>query len=602
VKTKFNLLFTLATLALLSTINSQLSTCLAQGTALTYQGQLQNNGALANGNFDLKFTLFKTNVSGAAVGGPVTNSNVAVSNGLFTVMIDFGGAVWNGETNWLEIAVETNGGSPFTKLSPRQQVTPTPYAITAENLGSGGLSGTYGGMVTLDNSSNQFTGAFTGDGSGLTNANAATLGGMTASSFWQLGGNTAASGSQIVGTLNNQPFDLYADGVRAMRLVLRTDASGTYSNAPNVIGGSPVNLVKGGVVGGTVGGGGGMDTNGVSYPNQVNVDFGTISGGLNNNISSGGLASFIGGGFQNTASGTVATVGGGQINTASGISATVGGGNQNSATNFEATVGGGLLNIAGGSDSTVPGGSFNIAAGQNSFAAGNSASATDDYCFVWSDSGASSDRAEEFKIQASSGVYIVVSGSSGLNPAALEVNSTSSSGVALHAHQGSSDSTAVFGNSGTGDLIKGFSGPSAGTLAFEVQNDGTVLSKGVVLTSDRNAKENFADLDSGEVLAKVVALPVAEWNYRNDPAGTKHIGPVAQDFHAAFGLNGGDDKHISVVDEGGVALAAIQGLDEKLEGRSQNEEIQIEELKAENAELKARLEKLEHLMARGSEK
>jgi hypothetical protein len=605
---KFNLAV-LAALALLSTINSQLSRCLAQGTAFTYQGQLQNNGALANGNFDLKFTLFKTNITGTAVAGPVTNSDVGISNGLFTVTIDFGGAVWNGETNWLEIAVETNGGSPFTKLSPRQQVTPTPYAITAENLGSGGLSGTYGGMVTLSNAANQFTGAFTGDGSALTNVNAAALGGLTASSFWQLGGNTAASGSQIVGTLNNQPFDLYAGGVRAMRLVLRTDASGTYSNAPNVIGGSPVNLVKGGVVGGTVGGGGGMDTNGTSYPNQVNVDFGTISGGLNNNISSSGLASFIGGGFQNTASGTVATVGGGQINTASGTSATVGGGNQNSATNFEATVGGGLLNIAGGSDSTVPGGSFNIAAGQDSFAAGNNASANNDYCFVWADSGTSSDRDSEFKIQASSGVYIVVSGSSGLNPAALEVNSTSSSGVALHAHQGSSDSTAVFGNSGTGDLIKGFSGPSAGTLAFEVQNDGTVLSKGVVLTSDRNAKENFADLDSGEVLAKVVALPVAEWNYRNDPAGTKHIGPVAQDFHTAFGLNGADDKHISVVDEGGVALAAIQGLNEKVEGRSQKEEAgiqkseaRIQKLEAENEELKARLEKLEHLMASGSEK
>jgi hypothetical protein len=586
-KMKIDLL-ALATLALLSTVNCQLSTVFAQGTAFTYQGQLQNNGALANGNFDLKFTLFKTNITGAAVAGPVTNSDVGISNGLFTVTIDFGGAVWNGETNWLEIAVETNGGSPFTKLSPRQQVTPSPYAITAENLGSDGLSGTYGDMVTLNNSSNQFTGVFTGDGSALTNVNAATLGGLSASSFWQLGGNTAASGSQIVGTLNNQPFDLYADGVRAMRLVLRTDANGQYSNAPNVIGGSPVNLVKGGVVGGTVGGGGGMDTNGISYMNQVNADFGTISGGLNNNVSSTGNYSFIGGGA---------------VNIASGVLATVGGGEQNSATNFAATVGGGLLNIAGGNSSTVPGGSFNIAAGQDSFAAGNSASVTNDYSFLWSDSGASSDRGAEFKIQASSGVSMVVSGSSGLNPAALEVNSQSATGVAVYAHQGSTGSTIVTVNTGTGDLINGFSGPSGGSDVFTVQNDGTVVSKGVVLTSDRNVKENFAPVSPLQILDKVVSLPVSQWSYKADDA-RRHIGPVAQDFHTAFGLNGADDKHISVIDEGGVALAAIQGLNEKLEGGSQKaeagiqkSEARIQTLETENAELKARLEKLEVLIA-----
>ncbi|HLX72388.1 MAG TPA: tail fiber domain-containing protein [Verrucomicrobiae bacterium] len=728
----------LAALALLSTLQSPLSTCLAQGTAFTYQGQLQDNGALASGNFNLKFTLFNTNVTGTAVAGPVTNNSVAVSNGLFTATIDFGDAVWNGETNWLEIAVETNGGGSFTKLSPRQQVTPTPYAITAENLdgtvGSSGLSGTYGSMVTMNNPANQFTGAFTGDGSALTNANAATLGGLNASGFWQLGGNTAASGSQIVGTLNNQPFDLYADGVRALRLVLHTDASGTYSNAPNVIGGSSLNgATTGGVVGVTIAGGGGNSiTGGLTYPNQVSSSFDTIGGGFNNSVSgefsviagggsnvvnggsaviSGGFAniaggddsavvggmsnnaaasgsfiggggydgtttagnfvnanaaaiagglgnripsgseyafigggayntnhghgsfiggggydgsaylanviqtdgatiggglgnsipgggaySFIGGGVENTASGGAATVAGGQLNTASSGSATVGGGDQNFATNVEATVGGGALNIAGGSAATVPGGFGNIAAGIDSFAAGTGATVNNDYSFLWADSGATSDRDAEFKIQASSGVYMDVSGSSGLNPAALEVNSESANGVALHAHQSSSDCTAVFGNSGTGDLIKGFSGSGSGTLVFEVKNDGTVLSKGVVLTSDRGAKENFAGLDSAAVLAKVAALPVTEWNYRNDPEGIKHIGPVAQDFHAAFELNGADDKHISVVDEGGVALAAIQGLNEKLEGGRQKEENQIEELKAENAELKGRLEKLEQLM------
>ena len=76
--------------------------------------------------------------------------------------------------------------------------------------------------------------------------------------------------------------------------------------------------------------------------------------------------------------------------------------------------------------------------------------------------------------------------------------------------------------------------------------------------SDRNIKQNFATIDAANVLARVVSLPVQSWNYNAQP-GDKHIGPVAQDFHDAFGLNGKDDTHIATVDEAGVALAAIKG-------------------------------------------
>src|ERR1017187_438736 len=110
---------------------------------------------------------------------------------------------------------------------------------------------------------------------------------------------------------------------------------------------------------------------------------------------------------------------------------------------------------------------------------------------------------------------------------------------------------------------------------------GTVTANGVLLTSDRNVKENFTSLNPQAVLARVVSLPVREWNYKTEDQAQRHIGPLAQDFQAAFQLSA-DDKHISVVDEGGVALAAIQGLNQKLE--------------AENAALKARLEKIERLL------
>ncbi|MBI5811319.1 MAG: tail fiber domain-containing protein [Meiothermus silvanus] len=89
---------------------------------------------------------------------------------------------------------------------------------------------------------------------------------------------------------------------------------------------------------------------------------------------------------------------------------------------------------------------------------------------------------------------------------------------------------------------------------------GEVYGKQFNNTSDRNAKANFRRVDSLEVLGKVARLPITSWNYKSDPANVRHIGPTAQDFKAAFGLNGADDKHISTIDEGGVALAAIQGL------------------------------------------
>ena len=109
-------------------------------------------------------------------------------------------------------------------------------------------------------------------------------------------------------------------------------------------------------------------------------------------------------------------------------------------------------------------------------------------------------------------------------------------------------------------------------------------------TSDRNAKENFQPVSPADVLTRVAALPIQEWNFKTD-GGTRHIGPMAQDFYQAFGV-GTDDKHIATVDADGVALAAIQGLNEKLEVTSQKSEVSLRELEAQNAALKSEVEDL----------
>ena len=125
-----------------------------------------------------------------------------------------------------------------------------------------------------------------------------------------------------------------------------------------------------------------------------------------------------------------------------------------------------------------------------------------------------------------------------------------------------------------------------GTTQTAAYISGTVYAHGVALTSDRNAKENFTTLDAQTVLARVASLPLTEWNYKAEDTEVRHLGPMAQDFHAAFGLNGGDDKHISMVDESGVALAAIQGLNQKLRDELNHRDTELTELKAELSELR----------------
>ena len=176
-KIKLRRLLLTLTLLALSTLNSQLSTAFAQGTAFTYQGRLNSGTNPANGIYDLKLLLYDASTGGSILAGPVTNTAVAVTNGLFTMIIDFGNGVFTGSSNWLHIGVRTNGSGAFTVLTPRQQVTPTPYAIFAESANAAGLSGTiptgdlsgtYGNAVTLNNAGNSFTGTFNGNGSGLT--------------------------------------------------------------------------------------------------------------------------------------------------------------------------------------------------------------------------------------------------------------------------------------------------------------------------------------------------------------------------------------------------------------------------------------------------
>lgn len=512
--------------------------CGAQGTAFTYQGVVKDNGALANGNYDFQFIVFNVSQFGFPVGPILTNAGVMVHDGLFTASLDFGAGVFAGSNYWLEISVRTNGNGAFAALLPRQQIRPSPYAIFAENVGSGGLAGgTYGNAVTFSNPANSFT----GNGTGVTDVNAARLGGLSSSNFWKLGGN-AATNDDFIGTTNAQPFDIRVNNARAMRYRLGTDLTGRYIDAPNMVGGYSNNSAPSTVVGATIAGGGGFNSfGGGDFPNKVTHNFGTVSGGERNTVS--GDDATVSGGLGNIASGSYATAGGGLLNTPSGAAATVTGGEDNSAGGNHASVSGGLDNTASGDYSMAAGGQGNTASGDFSFAAGRNARASHNGSFVWADDNLgtfSSTAANQFRARTIGGAAFVT----------------------------------------------GIDGTGAATSGVRVQSGDTSWSS----ISDRNAKKNCSPVDYRAVLEKLASLPVQSWNYKWEPdTNTPHLGPMAQDFKAAF-YPGRDDKSISTLEFDGVELAAIQGLNEKLERqRTENEA-----LKRELAELKELVMRLAH--------
>ena len=277
------------------------SIALGQGaTAFTYQGHLLNNGANVNGTNGLIFTLYPAITGGAAVTTPITNS-VAVSNGLFTVNLDFGAGAFNGGARWLDIAV--SNGTANVELSQRTQVLPTPYATFAATAGSAGTASNYAGGL--------LEGSFFGNGGGLTNVgvslqmqvfpspgtftftvptNVSTIvveawggggGGASGSASYDVGGGGGGAGGYGKVVYNVTPGTSYQVNVGAGGLAEATGGSSGMGGVVISTGGSPGNSPTSttshppGGAGGT-----GPGTSGTSSSAQGGTGkYGTTSGG-----------------------------------------------------------------------------------------------------------------------------------------------------------------------------------------------------------------------------------------------------------------------------------------------------------------------------------
>jgi hypothetical protein len=101
------------------------------GSGFTYQGRLKDGATPAEGPYDFQFSLYDEPTDGTLVSDPFIQPDQQVTEGLFTVLLDFGGSPFNGDARYLEISVRPVGGGEHTILSPRQPITPAPYALYA---------------------------------------------------------------------------------------------------------------------------------------------------------------------------------------------------------------------------------------------------------------------------------------------------------------------------------------------------------------------------------------------------------------------------------------------------------------------------------------
>ncbi len=667
------------------------------GTAFTFQGRLTDNSLPPTNLYDFQFRLYDAATGGAQL-AQIPKNDVAVTNGQFTVELDYGANAFKTDARWLELGVRPGASTgAYQTLTPRLRLTLAPFAValpglwTQQNTTSANVIGGYSGNTTsanvvgaaiggggaagntnrvadsygtvsggqnnragsddadvnnaaystigggITNASNSLYGTV-GGGTGNTaagwgatvgggsqnlagrvgtvaggsnnraNSDGTTIGGgsgnqatsqwgtvaggatNTAGFYAMVGGGSAnvAGGAYafVGGGQDNQAtanFTTVAGGGRldtnnAATANRATDQYATVggggNNQAGDADGDPLNAVGATVAGGTnnvarsgnatVGGGsnnqavGGSATVGGGWTNRTTSSGATIAGGFNNSVNNfyatigGGIGNIadgvdatVAGGMQNTASGDYhASVGGGSQNVASGYAATISGGAENMASNYYAAVGGGQGNTASGFGSTVPGGRSNAALGERSFAAGYRAKADYPGCFVWGDTSeqdVSCGFRDRFIARASGGFYLLT-------------NASSSVGVWLP--------------SGSGSWIS---------------------------LSDRAAKENVRPVDEQALLDRLAAVPISTWNYTTQDAAIRHIGPMAQDFAAAFGV-GEDDKHISTVDADGVALAASQALYVLAQDQQRQltvQQAQIDQLQKDNADLAARLAALE---------
>lgn len=352
-------------------------------------------------------------------------------------------------------------------------------------------------------------------GGGRTDSNNATTGNRIFDNYGTIGGGGGNRAGSDDDDAASQVFATVSGGEVNRALGRRATIGGGFDN---LVGASSA-TISGGSSGRaydnfcTIGGGSNNRT-GSDDGDTGDQSHATVAGGQNNEATAWGAS--VLGGRTNSARNVDASVAGGSDNIAAGNASFVGGGIRNQATGSHSTIAGGSNNESSGRFAMIPGGSNCIAAGEFSLAAGFNAQANHDGSFVWSDFSLNNDVIEtasfadnSFTVRASGGTRFYS-------------NNLATTGVQLPAGGGAWQSL-----------------------------------------SDRNSKENIEPVDSQAVLDALASIEISTWNYIAQDDSIRHMGPMAQDFYSAFNI-GEDERRITTIDADGVALAAIQGLQQRL--------------------------------------
>ena len=581
----------------------------------TYRGTLSDAGAPANGRYDLRLTLLDE-ARGTPIAAPLTLPGVLVRDGQFAAEVDFGLDLGKAPPMVLSTEVQRDG-SGFVALGAPARFD-AKSALAGVCWDTEGNAGTDPALNFIGTTDAQPLVLRTRNAQSLRLEPSSTLFGGVPATANVIGGSSAngvaagVRGATIAGgglPLGDSDPDYLSEAPNRV-----TDNFGVVGGGwGNVAGDSDPALFTG--LGATVAGGivnsatANSSTVGGGSGNQATANFATVGGGINQLASGEGstvaggsqniaqaLQSSIGGGSFQVATGSNATIAGGLENTASGVQSAIGGGRGHDATAFVSTVAGGLQNIAAGSFASVGGGTANTAGGQGSTVGGGSSNAASGEASAvsggqgncaggdWSWSGGRQAKSRRG------------TGPDDVNCAASSGDANGDEGTFAWADAQVAD----FQSTGPNQfLVRAAGGVYLGTTStvsipagrFLNTSTGGFLTTGGTWTnaSSRALKTGFEAIDAGAVLARVLELPLTRWRYLASPAEGAHLGPVAEDFHAAFGL-GADGHAISTVDASGVALAAIQGMDRKLVDAR-------DALAAENAGLRAELDALRERLA-----
>jgi len=525
----------------------------AQNTAFSYQGRLSGGGNPANGNFDLRFVVFDASSAGGQVGSTLTNTAITVSKGLFMTTLDFGPDVFTGAPRWLEIGVRTNGGGEFRTLPTRQIVSSEPYSLFAARAGE------------------------------VNWTNVTSVPGGFADGVDDVANYTAGAGLAITGSVISVKFG--TNGV--VNSVARSDhehLGQSWFNWANLAG-IPPGFLDGVDDNTTYSAGAGLSLAGTTF----GVDFGgngaanTAARSDHSHIYSWTNLVNIPGGFADGIdNGTNYTAGNGLTLTGNMFSVSFG-------TNGAATT-------AARSDHNHHGQSWSSTNFDGLLVTSTATNGTGVHGIAnngFQSYGVFGESFIGFGLVGSGGSYGVYGYSSnGYAMFAQSSGGFSYPQLALFQDNGSDSCRLRMGTAGAPQWQIAVSPGATPQMNFHngstnvmfVDFAGNLAAKSFNPSSDRSIKQDFAKVDVQEVLTRVAELPIQTWRFKDD-SDTRHIGPTAQDFHAAFNV-GPDDKHIATVDADGVALAAIQALDQT-----------VKEKQAKIESLEKRLRLLEQIVA-----